>query len=145
MHFTVLYFKEGAKLEDTSLSSIEEDFGEAYCYCCGEREADVMDVCDWFQIGGRWCDILEVVDGATGIVGDPSWCNLDHKKETNKVSICEVKDLAPSFSNVVEKQIYAVATETNYFEKWDEESKVLLSKILNKEVNGVVALIDCHD
>ena len=145
MHFTVLYFKEGLKLEDTSLEEIEEDFGEAYCYCCGEREADVMDVCDWFQIGGRWCDILEVVDGAKGITGDPSWCIKDHEVKTNKVSACEVKDLASSFEEVAEKNIYAVATETNYFENWEDEFKDLLTKIKNKEVNGVITLIDCHD
>lgn len=145
MHFTVLYFKENVKLEDTDLEQIEEEFANNYCYCCGETIPEIQSVCDWFQIGGRWCDILEVVDGAAGVTGDPSWCNIDYEAETNKVSICEVKDLAPSFSNVVEKQIYAVATETEYFEKGELKYTELLTKILNKEVNGVVTLIDCHD
>lgn len=145
MHFTVLYFKENVKLEDINIEVIEEEFTHNYCCCCGETEPEIQYVCDWFQIGGRWCDILEVVEGASGITGDPSWCSSGYKEETNKVSICEVKDLAPSFSHVVEKQIYAVATESKYFEEWEEEGKALLTKILNKEVEGVVTLIDCHD
>lgn len=144
MHFTVLYVKEDTKLEDITLSDIEEEFGDAYCYCCGDREADIMNVCDWFQVGGRWSDVIKAT---RGIKGDPSWCSTP-TTENDLFSIVEIADVDEEFLTTrLENFVYAVATPETYEENYDEnkEFKEIFNKVKNKQINGVIALIDCHD
>lgn len=138
MHFTVLYLMEGKKLDDVNTALVEEEFGERFCDCCGESEPAIVDVCDWFQIGGRWDDQLKA---KKGIKGDKSWSNADEESGENWFSIVEIEDLIEPISK---KFIYAVADEHDYFE--DEEWKTkFIQKINKKEIKGCVAVIDCHD
>jgi hypothetical protein len=139
MHFTTLYLLKGEELDNIGLSEIEEDFGDRFCYCCGETRPRYRYWCDWFQIGGRWCDLLLA---KRGIVGSRAWGNKDDEAMPNRYSIVEIKDLE---EDINDEFIYAVATKSRIFMDGDEEYHKLLKKINNKEIKGVIALIDCHD
>lgn len=140
MHFTTLFILEGRKLgEDISYGRIEETFSEKYCYCCGETETEIMDWCDWFLIGGRWND-AEVIKATKGIRGE----NGIGEGYTDKgYSIANIEDI----TEINEDLIYSVATEDELFVKEENEEAFneLIRKVRNKEIKGVVALIDCHD
>lgn len=149
MHFTVLYFKENTTLEELESSYsdvadfLTEDFGTKYCDCCGETEPEVSDICDWFQIGGRWCDALKATKGYSGSL---SWCNVGQPEKEGQYSIVNSTDLDEDFlQNNLERGFYGVATESDYFEEYDPEFKDFMTKLKNKEIKGVVVLIDCHD
>ena len=138
MHFTTLYILKNEELDNVNLSTIEEDFSERFCYCCGETRPRYRWWCDWFQIGGRWCDMLRA---SKGIKGKRSWCNEDEKDQKGHFSVAEIKDLK---GKIELENIYAVATKSRIYEG-DEEIQKWLDKINNKTFKGVVALIDCHD
>lgn len=162
MHFTVLYFKEGKKLEDCSKIDIEDDFASKFCYSTLEDEllydeetgeyvenpdfelpeGYVGSVCDWFQIGGRWVDALKA---SRGLKGDPSWGFDNFKSPEDGFSVVEIKDLNENFLEDIDTLLYAVATETEYFENSEEEYDDFITKLKTKELNGVISLIDCHD
>ena len=148
MHFTTLYILKGETLDNVTQYSIEDDFQDRFCYCCGETRPRYRDWCDWFQIGGRWCNILKA---KRGIKGERSWCNKEEEDVKDMYSIVEIKDLTEPINR---EQIYAVATETDIYQDEDswggdcvdkEKYNELLDKIDRKEITGVIALIDCHD
>lgn len=150
MHFTTLYLLKDEKLDNISTSEIEDDFCDRYCYCCGESRPKYQYWCDWFQIGGRWCDILKAKKGLTG---DKSWCNKDDETEKGSYSVVEIKDLTEPID---EESIYAIATKSRIYQSsndWGgtasgvdkDKFHELLNKINNKQIKGVIALIDCHD
>ena len=139
MHFTTLYLLQNEELDNISDSYVEEDFCDRFCYCCGETRPRYNYWCDWFQIGGRWCDLLKA---KKGIVGARSWCNKEEESEPNTYSIAEIKDLT---ENISEEYIYAIATRSRIYEADTDKFKQLLNKINTKQIKGVVALIDCHD
>jgi hypothetical protein len=60
-------------------------------------------------------------------------------------SVVEVQDLDNNFLQNIDELFYAIATETEYFESGEEEYDNFMTKLKNKELNGVIALIDCHD
>ena len=139
MHFTTLYLLKGEELDNVSTSTIEEDFYERFCYGCGENVPKYQYWCDWFQIGGRWCDILKA---KKGLVGERSFCNKDEKQLKNHFSIAEIKDLTGDLDT---NYIYAVATRSRIYHSGSDKYADLIKKINNKQIKGVVALIDCHD
>ena len=148
MHFTTLFILKGEKLENLSMNEIENMFCERYCYCCGETHPKYQYWCDWFQIGGRWSDILKA---KKGIKGSKSWCNQDEKSPKNLYSVVQIKDLT---NKLPRDNIYAVATKSRiYLEENDWQNgdvdphkfHQLLDQIDYKEFDGVIALIDCHD
>ena len=143
MHFTTLFILKGEELENISLYEIEELFYERYCY--GSSDYDKPHKpryewwCDWFKVGGRWCDILVA---NKGIVGERSWCNQEEEQEPNHFSIVEIKDLKEPIN---EDSIYAVATKSRIYQDGDEKYHSLIEQINSKQFDGVIALIDCHD
>ena len=149
MHFTTLFILQGEKLEDLSTYEIEEIFGERFCYHCGETRPKYEYWCDWFQIGGRWCDILKA---KKGIHCGRSWSNDNAPKVDGEYSIVDIADLTEPIDRNL---IYAVATRSRIYQEdndWQTGGKVdkskfhaLLDKIDNKQISGVIALIDCHD
>lgn len=159
MHFTVLYFKENKTLKDLNLAKIDEDFGSKFCYSIFEdefiydEETDdyvenpdfdfpeefVCDVCDWFQVGGRW---LNTIKASRGLTGEPSWTT---PKETTGYTIVEVKDLDDEYLKTIDERFYGVATETDYFENGDPGFDEFMTKLKNRELVGVISLIDCHN
>lgn len=148
MHFTTLFLMKGEDLENLTLSEIEEDFAERFCYSCGETHPRYRMWCDWFMIGGRWCDILKA---KKGLKGERSWYNEKEEERVNYYSVANIEDLE---EEITENHIYAIATKSRIYckEEWfgsSEKVKTkfdqLLKKINNKEFKGVVALIDCHD
>ena len=139
MHFTTLFILKGEKLENISLKYIEDLFCDRFCYCCGETTPKYEWWCDWFQVGGRWCDILVA---NKGIVGERSWCNQEEEQEPNHFSIVEIKDLKEPIN---EDSIYAVATKSRIYQDGDEKYHSLIEQINSKQFDGVIALIDCHD
>ena len=147
MHFTTLFILKNETLEDISSWDIEQEFGKRFCYCCGESTPKYRYWCDWFQIGGRWADILKA---SKGIHGERSWGN-DEKERKGFYSIVEVKDLT---EEIDKNEIYAIATKSRIYQKSDEwtggePNKEKFTKLLNdinsKKFKGVIALIDCHD
>lgn len=141
MHFTTLFLLENETLDNISFSEIEEDFANRFCYCCGETTPKYRNWCDSFQIGGRWCDILEA---KRGLVGKRSWCNENEKRLPDTFSVVEIEDLTKKIDI---ESIYAIATKSRIYEYNCEKEKFqsLLDKINNKKIKGVIALIDCHD
>ena len=148
MHFTTLFIIKNADLDDLSASEIEEMFSDRFCYCCGETTPKYDYWCDWFQIGGRWPDILKA---KKGIQCESSWSNDYAPKVDGSYSIVNIKDLTEPINR---QQIYAVATKSRIYqhdEDWGgsnvdkEKFNKLLDDIDNKRFNGVVALMDCHD
>ena len=140
MHFTTLYLMKNEELDNTSLSSIENDFGKRFCYCCGETVPMYQYWCDWFQIGGRWA---EPIVAKRGFLGDRSWCNKEDKRISKKnFAVAEIKDILEPLD---ESMIYAIATKSRIYYSNDEKFKALLIKINSKQIKGVVAFIDCHD
>lgn len=150
MHFTTLFVLKGQKLEDLNSSIVEDIFSERYCYCCGEQKPKYQYWCDWFQIGGRWCDILKAKKGIHCTRGYP---NVGEPVVEGKFSVVNIEDLLEPIN---EEHIYAIATKSRIYQSSDEwggsESGVdedkfheLLDKINNKQIKGVIALIDCHD
>ena len=152
MHFTVLYVMENQSLdqlknrfgEEGVINKIYNEFGTLYCDGCGEWEPENFYICDWFQIGGRWLDLLPA---KKGITGEGSF--MRYASSTNgNCSICDIEDLDENFD--FEKTIYGVATDTDYYEtNWRDDSltddmKEWFNKIRTKQIKGVVALIDCH-
>lgn len=150
MHFTTLFILKGVELEDISQSEIEEMFSDRYCYCCGETTPKYDYWCDWFQIGGRWCDMLKAKKGIHCTRGYP---NEGEPVIEGQFSVANIEDLEePIDSNY----IYAIATKSRIYQSNNEwggnEGNVakdkyleLLEKINKKQIKGVVALIDCHD
>ena len=139
MHFTTLFVLKGASLEDLSFSEIEEMFCDRFCYSCGESRPMYRYWCDWFQIGGRWCDLLVA---KTGWTGERSWCNGDDETLPNHFSVVEIKDLTEPIDK---DNIYAVATRSRIYEDAYEQYDKLIDQINAKKFDGVIALIDCHD
>ena len=149
MHFTTLFILKGEELDNLSTYEIEEMFSKAFCYCCGETRPYYKYWCDWFQIGGRWCDILKA---KKGIHCERNWSNDNAPLEEGSYSVVNIKDLTAPIDRQL---IYAVATKSRIYqhsEDWQEGGEVdidkyndLLNKIDNKSFNGVIALIDCHD
>lgn len=105
MHFNVLYLMKNK--EEVSKEEVEQSFGDKYCYACGEREADICDYCDWFQIGGRWNGFLKAKRGEKG---DLSWCNANEKEE---IAIANINDLEGELDK---NCIYAVADNDGIYE-----------------------------
>ena len=149
MHFTTLFILKGEELEDLSLSYIEEMFCDRYCYCCGETTPKYQYWCDWFQIGGRWCDLLKA---KKGLHGEVSWMDKDYKPQDGLYSAVNIRDLTEPIDR---DSIYAVATLSRIYQEdsgWQVGGNVnktkfhkLLDDIDNKKFDGVVVLIDCHD
>lgn len=150
MHFSTIYILKGETLDTVSKESIVEDFYERFCYGCGENKPKYQYWCDWFQIGGRWGEFFVA---KKGLEGDRSWCIKDEPILPNHFPIVEIKDLKEEIDG---EYIYAIATKSRIYQSSDDwggtskgvnksKFKELLRKINNKEINGVIALIDCHD
>ncbi len=146
MHFTTLFVLKNETLENISRSEIEDMFAERFCYCCGETKPKYHYYCDWFQLGGRWSDILKA---KKGIRCEKCWSNDYAKDEKDMFSIVEIKDL---IDELPKDRIYAVATKSRIYEHSDgfyfinpEKFDKFINDINNKKFNGVIALIDCHD
>ena len=148
MHFTTLFILKGEKLENLSHSEIENMFFERYCYGCGENTPKYMSWCDWFQIGGRWCDILQA---KKGIHCTRSFPNEDMPTIKNEFSIVQISDLTAPLPRV---NLYSIATKSRMYVKendWQDGAIVdekkfnkFLDDIDNKVFDGVIAVIDCH-
>ena len=164
MHWTVLYFKENYKLEDFGEDYIndlaeefalkylqDEDMGMKYDEELDEwvededyevPEEHIEGICDWFQIGGRWVDRIKA---SRGLKGEHSWCNAGERSQDNCYTIVEIKDIDEEFLVDIEKYFYGVATESEYCEGENSQMyKDFMSKLKNKELTGVITLIDCH-
>lgn len=150
MHFTTLFILKGETLETKSSNEIQEEFYDKFCYGCGENRPKYLYWCDWFQVGGRWPDILKA---KKGIHCGRGWSNDNAPIKKGEFSIVEIKDLTEPIDK---EQIYAIATRSRIYQKsnnWggseegvdNEKYTELLNKINNKQINGVIALIDCHD
>lgn len=148
MHFTTLFVLKGEKLEDINDFSVSNDFGDRFCYFCGETKPRYKDWCDWFEIGGRWCDILKA---KRGIHCRRGWSNNNSKVVDGEFSIAQIKDLTEPLDRDL---IYSVATRSRVFMKngaWQygkverEKYEKLLDDIDAKRFDGVIALMDCHD
>lgn len=147
MHFTVVYFKENVTLKDLKSKYLDikdqlsEEFYTKYSDGCGERKPDIYDVCDWFQIGGRWNDMLRATKGYKG---KASIFDLNKSTESNAFSIVNSADLEEEFLNKIDSCFAGVATELEYFEEGDPKFINFFTKLKNKEINGVLCLMDCH-
>ncbi|MBO7734418.1 MAG: hypothetical protein J6S67_17770 [Methanobrevibacter sp.] len=140
MHFCILYIMKGVNIEDTGIGEIEQDFGERFCYSCGESKPKYESFCDWFQVGGRWNDIIKA---RKGIKGDPSFMSGEESEE-GYYTIVDVNDIEEEINH---KMIYGVATKSRIYTEYDQPEKVMewLEKIANHKFKGCVAIIDCHD
>lgn len=148
MHFTTLFVLKNETFESISRSQIEDMFAERFCYCCGETKPKYHYWCDWFQIGGRWPDMLKA---KKGIRCEKGWSNDYAEDQEGMFSVVEIKDLT---DKLPKDYIYAIATKSRIYEHVDgyDEKLVnqdmftrLINDINNKKFNGVIALIDCHD
>ena len=148
MHITTLFILKGEELENLSQNEIERMFEERFCYCCGETKPKYLMWCDWFQIGGRWGDILKA---KKGIHCERGWSNDNAPIVKGEYSIVDIHDLTEPLPR---DRIYSVATKSTITlknEDWTcgnvdkEKFNKLLDDIDNKKFKGVIALIDCHD
>lgn len=150
MHFSTLFLLKNEELDNIGKCEIEEEFCDRFCYCCGESKPKYTYWCDWFQVGGRWCDILKATRGITCDRGYP---NKGEPIIPNQYSIVEIKDLTEPIDK---NSIYAIATKSRIYQSsndWGgsengvdkDKFNELLDKINNKQIKGVIALIDCHD
>lgn len=148
MHFTTLYILRREELDNISAEEIERDFSDRYCYCCGETRPRYGLWCDWFQIGGRWPDILKA---KKGIHCERGFSNDNAPIKKGEYSVVNIRDLTEPIDR---KMIYSVATKSHIYLKDDDwtcgdvnpvKFNELLDKIDRKEFDGVIALIDCHD
>ena len=139
MHFTTLFILKGEKLENINHSIIEDLFSDRYCYNCGETRPRYRYWCDWFQIGGRWCDMLKADRGIHCTRGYPNVGVPVNEGEFSVVQISELKE------PIDKKDIYAVATKSRLYEEGEEDYDRLIDAVNNKKFDGVIALIDCHD
>lgn len=139
MHFSTIYILKNETLENVGLNSIEQDFYERFCYGCGENVPKYQSWCDWFQIGGRWCDELIA---SKGINGEKSWYNENMALQKNHYSIVEIKDLIEPLDK---NNIYAFATKSRIYQDSNDKYDYYLNAINNKTIKGVIVLIDCHD
>ena len=148
MHFTTLFILKGEKIEDLSSYEIEDQFCERFCYCCGETKLKYKNWCDWFEIGGRWCDPLKAKKGFHCKRG---WSNDNAPIVNGEFAVAQISDLTEELPRDC---IYAVATKSRIYlknEDWasgevnPEKFDKLLDEIDSKKFDGVIALIDCHD
>lgn len=152
MHFSYIYILQDYTLEDVSSSYIEDKYCEGYCDCCGERfiydeendeyqapEEEICFCCDWFQIGGRWGGLLKA---KKGILGERSWTNEKEVYEPNSYDIVEIKDLIEPIN---EECICGFVISGECPEENAEDVKEMIRRINNKEINGVIAMIDNHN
>lgn len=146
MHYRVLYIMPNESLDDISLSRIEEEFDNKYCYDCGEGEGEIMDFCDWFQIGGRFENYLLAEKGkkAPAYYEDGEDEEEADERKDNKFDVVEIKDLLWPLKS---DSFYAVATPSGIIEVEGNEATAqeLLDKVNNNIIKGCVAIIDCHD
>lgn len=142
MHFTTLFILKGEKLEDISSQEIEEMFYEKYCYGCGENTPKYYYWCDWFQIGGRWCDPLKA---KKGFHCERNWSNDNAPIVNGEFAVVQISDLTEKLPR---NRIYSVATKSRIYLSGKvnpDKFNKLLDEIDNKKFNGVIAFIDCHD
>ena len=148
MHFTTLFVLKNKTLEDLSHYDIEDMFSDRFCYYYGETTPKYKRWCDWFQIGGRWCDILKA---KKGIHCERRWSNDNVPVVEGEYSIVNIHDLTEPLPR---DEIYSVATKSkiilknydwNYGNVDEEKFNQLLDDIDNKKFKGIIALIDCHD
>lgn len=148
MHFTTLFILKGEKIEDLSSYEIEDQFRERFCYCCGETKPKYKNWCDWFEIGGRWCDPLKA---KKGFHCERGWSNDNAPIVNGEFAVAQISDLTEELPRDC---IYAVATKSRIYiknEDWGngevnpERFDKLLNEIDSKKFEGVIALIDCHD
>ena len=148
MHFTTLFILKGEKLEDLSSQEIENLFGDRFCNDNGERSPKCRYWCDWFQIGGRWGDILKA---KKGFHCRRSWSNDNAPIIEGEFAVVQISDLTEKLPR---DMIYSVATKSRIYLKNDnwntgevnpEKFHKLLDEIDNKKFDGVIALLDCHD
>ena len=138
MHFAVYVILKDTKLEDFDYNKFEEDFSKKFCDGCGEQEPEIDDVCDWFELGGRWIDELKATKG---IHGNPAWMMDDFEEKDGEFSVCEIKDLLDTGE---EFEPYAFVMDDDYTEEGQRKYKKILNEIRNKTLNGVLVLLDCH-
>ena len=100
MHFTTLFILKGEKLENLSREAIEDMFCERYCYCCGETKPKYQYWCDWFQIGGRWCDSLKA---KKGLHAQRTWPIKDEPIVPGEFAVAQISDLTDKLPR---KKIY---------------------------------------
>ena len=148
MHFTTLFVLKNENIEDLSLEEIDNKFSERFCYNCGETKPKVQSWCDWFEIGGRWCDPLKAKKGIHCVRG---WFNDNAPIIDGEFAIAQISDLKEKMPRNL---IYSVATKSQIYlknDKWNdgninpEKIDKLLDEIDDKKFDGVIAFIDCHD
>ena len=148
MHFTTLFILKGETLDTIGESDVIQLFGERFCYACGETTPKYQYWCDWFQIGGRWGDMLQA---KKGIHCERNWSNDNAPIVEDEFAIVEIKDLtAPLprgniYSVATKSRIYLKSEDWNYGNVNPVKFNELLDKIDKKEIKGIIAFIDCHD
>lgn len=139
MHYVTLFLLKGETLDTVGSDDIYDIFYDNFCY--GDKRPRYEYWCDWFQIGGRWCDMF---NAKKGIKGERSWTNEGNDDKPNHFSIAEINDLDEKIDI---EHIYAIATKSRICSKDFDSNKLekLINQINDKRIKGVIAIIDCHN
>lgn len=114
---------------------------------------------DWYQIGGRWCGLLKLKDGAFGKTGERSWATIDDDIAEDMVDMAKVRDI--DWDSMNDFTTYAVITpdgkwhskgkmgwfgfsseSENDAELWKQTYKQNFIDTANPEWN--ITIVDCH-
>jgi hypothetical protein len=147
MHFAVYTILKNSKLRDFDRYKFIDDFSNKFCFDYDtEDDASLAEnriccLCDWFEIGGRWCDMFKATKG---IKGDLDWMRrmsgeFGHINK-NDVSVCEIDDLLE-----VPEPPYGFVVDDKYIEENTPEYNELVDAVANKTIHGVLVLLDCHE
>jgi len=114
---------------------------------------------DWFQIGGRWSDLLKLKEGATsGEEGERSWTLEDKPKKEGFTDSALKKDIDWDAPEMQDFTLYGFVDESgewhereesfNFEERdgrlldeWKEKFKKLLDAV---DDNERITVVDCH-
>lgn len=173
MHFSVLFILEGFKKEDLSNEQINEMFYEEFCnqedidniYEQFGEDQDKLEeelekfydqgkenICDWFELGGRWTKQLIKTEKGKGRNGE--WYGLkclkkeeleEYNNKENWCDIANIEDIVEIYENGIHNIAMLGGTyydTENCLQK--EEWKYVIKGILDHKIKGCVAIIDCH-
>jgi len=139
MHCSVLYLVKKQRIEDLSLSQVEEDFSYAYCDCCGTNTPKYNWFCDWFVVGGRWADILEARRGIS--LEKPELAYEVATSDEGRYSAIDSRDMVGPIKG---ERFFAIATKSRIYTEKDEQFKTLINKINENKFDGCLVVLDCH-
>lgn len=105
-----------------------------------ELEPFALDTFDWYQLGGRWFNVLKLKDGAVGVGGEPSLLAKDKTPKKGHCDQAKAKDL--DFTIFKDKFTPRILHKGEWFGFGD--SQEFMQKVESIRDDETVSAVDIH-